>query len=152
MSVTTNREGAAPAVSHPGDFEEWLDRQKGRQDRTGAVARFVLEDLERGCWPDSIGLWSEYKRNDEERQQAWVHHLIARHDMPSESVTIFREVHAEYVEAYRRYLEWYRAEEDRQAKEGRGWLPPYIPGEIEALEDGKRFWQRIRKAQGKPTR
>lgn len=153
MTATNNREGTAPAVPDPGDeFEVWLDKQRHRQDRTGTVARFVIEDLERGCWPDSIGLWSDYQRTDEEQLRAWVHHLIAGHDISSKAVTIFYEVHAEYVEAYRRYLKWYWAEEDRQAKEGCGWLPPYIPGEIETLEDEKRFWQRIREAQGRPTK
>jgi hypothetical protein len=32
-------------------FEEWLVLQKDRDDESGKVARYVLADLERGCWP-----------------------------------------------------------------------------------------------------
>ncbi len=152
MSSANDGEGAAPAVPDPGDFEEWLDRQKGREDRTGAVARFVIEDLERGCWPDSISIWNMYQRTDEEQRRAWASHLTCDHAMPRRSIEIFREVHAEYVEVYRRYLEWCRAEEERQAKGNGGWFPPILPGEIEALEATKRFWRRITEAQGRPTK
>lgn len=107
--TATKGEGAAPAVPHPGDFEEWLDNQRQRQDRTGAVARFVIEDLERGCWPDPTDLFIWYKRTDEEQRQAWVNHLVGKHRMPPRSIEIFCEVHAEYLGACRRWFEWNQA-------------------------------------------
>ena len=141
--TATKGEGAAPAVPHPGDFEEWLDNQRQRQDRTGAVARFVIEDLERGCWPDPTDLFIWYKRTDEEQRQAWVNHLVGKHRMPPRSIEIFCEVHAEYLGACRRWFEWNQAMNAGQ---------PFDIAHGEDRDASDIFWQRIREAQGKPTK
>ncbi|MDP9437210.1 MAG: hypothetical protein M3P49_00440 [Actinomycetota bacterium] len=149
MTTRNDREGAAPTVPHPGDFEFWLYEQRHRQDRTGAVARFVIEDLEKGCWPDSTHMFIYYKRTDEEQRRAWVNHLLAEHDPVSGAISVFREVHAEYVAAYDRRLEWKWVEEERY---GGAFNCPTMPGAMEAREAEQQFWRRVRDIQqGRPV-
>lgn len=148
--MTATDVGNGPAPPPVGDFEFWLYGQRHRQDRTGAVARFVLEDLEKGCWPETFDLWCYYKRTEEEQRQAWVNHLAGVHILAWESIEIFCEVHAEYVAAYHRRMDWEMAEDERRG--GIRYGPPAMPGEMEAREAEQQFWRRVRDIQqGKPV-
>ncbi|MDP9488275.1 MAG: hypothetical protein M3Q49_21245, partial [Actinomycetota bacterium] len=145
---TPRDQGIGAAPPPVGEFEFWLYEQRHRQDRTGAVARFVIEDLKRGFWPETTDLFSDYKRNDAEQRQAWVNHLAGRHILAWKSVEIFCEVHAEYVAARDRRWKWQWAEEERC---GGAFNCPTMPGEMEAREAEQQFWRRVRDIQqGRP--
>ncbi len=151
LPATATDRGIGAAPPPVGDFEFWLYEQRHRQDRTGAVARFVIEDLKRGFWPETTDLFSDYKRTDEEQQRAWVNHLAGRHILAWESIEIFCEVHAEYVAAYYRRFEWKWAEAERYGGFG-SFNCPTMPGEMEAREAEMQFWRRVRDIQqGRPV-
>ncbi len=153
MTATDNGKGAAPAAPPlvlSTQFGFWLDQQRHRQDRTGAVARFVIEDLEKGCWPDSTHMFIYYKRTDEEQRGAWVNHLLAEHDPACGAISVFREVHAEYVAAWESYQGWCAAEWERRGRQSFDLYDSGGPGQAEALKAVTQFWRRITEAQGRP--
>lgn len=144
-------ENLVPApVPCPGDFEVWLDKQQDRQDETGAVARWIIEDLIKGCWPCSITLWVYYQRSHEERWRYWRKHLMRGHRFLA-SMSAFEAASAEYVAIEQSFMEWWIGECRRQEAELRklGVRPfaPILPGFAESVEESKRFWARIEKEQ-----
>lgn len=90
---------------HPGWFEDWLYEQRHRQDDTGAVARFVIEDYEKGCWPDTLFLDTLWVRTDEKLRKEWTRHLILHHNLSGKSIIAFERVHKEYVGIMKRCIE-----------------------------------------------
>lgn len=89
-----------------GSFEDWLRGQEGREDTLGAVARFVREDVERGCWEevthhDHLGLRDAVIRTGISR------HLALNHNVSGKAVIAFQDAHRKYAEAQGRALrEW----------------------------------------------
>jgi hypothetical protein len=73
-------------------FEEWLSLQKDRDDESGKVARYVLADLERGCWPRRKMVRSclYYGAKKELEEDLW--HLRSAHNVSSGSLQTFERV------------------------------------------------------------
>lgn len=73
-------------------LEEWLSLQKERDDESGKVAKFVLADLERGCWPRRNKVRSHKfygaKRELEENRS----HLHDPHNFSLTSIRTFEQV------------------------------------------------------------
>ena len=112
--MTENNERTTGAEDRPylrwTDFEGWLAEQTERQDEVGAIARFVIADLERGCWPDSNSIDSKYAwwgadKARERQLRAWRTHLAVPHDQPTKTFLAFEHAHREYVEADERNFE-----------------------------------------------
>ena len=99
----------------PGSFEGWLQGQVDREGAAGAVARFVLEDRERGCWVDAFG-HDSYMMRKEKMRQGIVRHVILQHNLSGKPRIVLEQLHREYEEARARdteqFCEWMR-EEDR---------------------------------------
>jgi hypothetical protein len=73
-------------------FEEWLSLQTERDDETGKVARCVLADLGRGCWPRRKKVRSHmyYGAKMELEEDLW--HLRSAHNVSSGSLQTFERV------------------------------------------------------------
>lgn len=93
-------------VEDVGRFEEWLSKQADRDDNTGAVARFIVEDIQRGCWPSSyrapdfVDRWDDAGRVRDKFER----HLVNLHFAESGSIKNFEKVYREYLDARRAYL------------------------------------------------
>lgn len=88
----------------PGLFEEWLAEQADRDDATGRLAKFVLDDIADTCWRHSVtspGYTDLYYEN------AWVErvrkyaaeHLMVRHDAGPEHIAVLNAAWEEYLAA-----------------------------------------------------
>jgi hypothetical protein len=73
-------------------FEEWLSLQAWRDDESGKVARHVIADLERGCWPRRKKVRSHiyYGAKRELEEDLW--HLRSEHNLSSGSLQTFERV------------------------------------------------------------
>ncbi len=73
-------------------FEEWLSLQTERDDESGKVARCVLADLERGCWPRRKKVRSHmyYGAKMELEEDLW--HLRSAHSLSSDALQTFKQV------------------------------------------------------------
>ena len=73
-------------------FEEWLVLQKDRDDESGKVARYVLADLERGCWPrrNKVRWGMFYGAKKELEEDRW--HLLSEHNLSSGALQTFERV------------------------------------------------------------
>lgn len=93
----------------PGRFEEWLAWQDERGDGVGRVARFVLADIERGCWwkagsaPGFMALY--YNKAWVGRSKRYcIEHLQSHHGADARNVAIFSKAWAEYLAARWEYV------------------------------------------------
>src|SRR5829696_7822638 len=77
-------------------FEEWLVLQRERDDESGKVARYVLADLERGCWPrrNKVRRSMFYGTKKELQENEW--HLRATHNLSSRSLETFERVFEQF--------------------------------------------------------
>ncbi len=87
--------GASPLV-----FEAWLETQAHREDETGALARFVVADVEEYCWP---GYERVYKQpSPSSRREDWcapeyVRHLARVHGVEiNHAIDVVGRVHREW--------------------------------------------------------
>lgn len=110
----------SPIVDYPGpmpepDFESWLAEQQDRQDVTGAIARFIIWDLERGCWPTSNSIDAKYtwwgtEKAHERQIRAFRSHLACEHNVTYEHYVTLDKAFKEYVtardDASKRWSEW----------------------------------------------
>ena len=93
-------------------FEEWLQEQTHREDNTGILARFILEDLERGCWPTSLSVDVSYAATREEKERERQHrafrkHLIAFNNPTAEGIFLLERMFREFLEDKDRvWKEW----------------------------------------------
>jgi len=73
-------------------FEEWLVLQREPDDESGKVARYVLADLERGCWPQRNKVRSHmyYGAKKELEENLW--HLRSAHNLSSPPLQTFERV------------------------------------------------------------
>ena len=73
-------------------FEEWLSLQTERDDESGKIARYVLADLERGCWPRRKKVRSHmyYGAKMELEEDLW--HLRSAHSLSSGALQTFERV------------------------------------------------------------
>jgi hypothetical protein len=81
-------------------FEAWLETQAHREDETGALARFVVADVEEYCWP---GYERVYKQpSPSSRREDWcapeyVRHLARVHGVEtSRAIDVVGRVHREW--------------------------------------------------------
>lgn len=97
------------------DFESWLAEQQGRQDRTGAMARFIIADLKKGCWPTSNSIDAKYtwwgpEKQDERQIRAFRSHLACEHNVTHKHYVALDKAFKEYVtardDASKRWIEW----------------------------------------------
>ena len=85
-----------------GSFEEWLEDQVDREALAGAVARFVLEDRERGCWVDAFD-HDYYMMRHEKMRRGVVKHVILKHHWYGKPCVVLEMLHRKFeVESNRR--------------------------------------------------
>jgi hypothetical protein len=77
-------------------FEDWLTSKEEEQDDFGNVARFVLADIARGCWPHSELGCPRDRRTYENLGDESEDHLIRVHAFPRSLTQTFRLVYEEY--------------------------------------------------------
>jgi hypothetical protein len=77
-------------------FEGWLFVQEDRMDEASSVARFVLRDIERGCWPRRRRALPYSPATIREELVEFEQHLICVHAFPHSSTQTFRQVYEEY--------------------------------------------------------
>jgi hypothetical protein len=77
-------------------FEDWLTSQEEEQDDLGNVARFVLADIAKGCWPHSELGCPNYWRTYENLGDKFEDHLIRVHAFPRSLTKTFQQVYEEY--------------------------------------------------------
>lgn len=77
-------------------FEGWLFVQEDRTDEASSVARFVLRDIERGCWPRRRRALPYSPATIREELVEFERHLIRIHAFPNSSTQTFRQVYEEY--------------------------------------------------------
>ena len=84
-------------------FEEWLSLQTERDDESGKVARYVLADLERGCWPrrKKVGSRMFYGAKRELEEDLW--HLRSEHSLSSRSLQTFKQVFERFCQENNEY-------------------------------------------------
>ena len=89
-----------PRSEHdPLGFEEWLETHMYREDEVGVVARFVVADVERYCWPGYERVYrqpSSSRRGENPVLVRYVQHLIVSHGVTGRSVEIFERVYEEW--------------------------------------------------------
>ena len=94
-----------------GFFEERLKEQVDRQDETGMVARWVLADMERGCWEEVFN-YDYYMMRKEKMREGMVKHLCFPHNVSTEFIFAAERTHKEYCaardRAVREVIDWHR--------------------------------------------
>ena len=97
------------------EFEVWLAAQTDRQDETGAIARFVIADLEKGCWPttnsiDSGYAWWGNEKAQERQLRAFKTHIVYPHHQPARVMFALERAFKEFVvaeaEATKQEIAW----------------------------------------------
>lgn len=95
------------------EFERWLYLHRKLEDTAGAVARFVLEDLENRCWRRTghFGGWlsSSAPGAPEKREWSWHDHLRDEHGADRDSLRGFRSAHRAFLADLEEYWERYGA-------------------------------------------
>lgn len=121
----TNKPGAAglgeqgpyrPSLDYGArlDFEAWCWHRRNSGGETGEAARFVLNDLGRGCWPETRRLGPFHRthrgRGAQGREDLFVEHLVAKHGagLDSPLVALVVRAHRLYLEDMRRF--WWHVE------------------------------------------
>jgi hypothetical protein len=97
------------------DFEVWLAEQTDREDETGAIARFVIADLEKGCWPttgyiDARYAWWGTEKAQERQLMAFSSHMAHPHNQGTKAMLALERAFKEFVaaedEARKRFMDW----------------------------------------------
>jgi hypothetical protein len=91
--LVEKREAVAPSFAC---FEDWLTPQEEEQDDLGNVARFVLADIAKGCWPHSELGSPRDRRTYKNLGDEFEDHLIRVHAFPRSLTQTFRLVYEEY--------------------------------------------------------
>lgn len=108
------------------DFEMWCWLHRDYSVVTGEVARFVLQDIQTGCWPETRRMGgfhrAAYGRGAVGRENIWLQHLATDHHagLDSPILSLVRKAHAAYLSDMATY--WWKAEHE-------------VPGEAPDLAD-----------------
>jgi hypothetical protein len=94
-----------PAPSFPAryDFEAWTYHHRHAKGETGDVARFVLSDIQRGCWTETRRLEPfHYAHNGYGaigRENLFIEHLLTKHGagLDSPLVRMVADAHQQYL-------------------------------------------------------
>nr|MDP9458402.1 hypothetical protein [Actinomycetota bacterium] len=88
-------------------FEAWLETQAHREDETGALARFVVADVEKYCWPGYGRVYKELstsRRREDWYAPEYVRHLARVHGVEiNHAIDVVGRVHEEWL-TYRSYF------------------------------------------------
>jgi hypothetical protein len=95
--LVEKHEAAAPPFAC---FEDWLTSHKEEQDDFGNVARFVLADIAKGCWPHSELGCPNSRRTYENLGDEFEDHLIRVHAFPRSLTQTFQQVYEEYSQEH----------------------------------------------------
>jgi hypothetical protein len=95
VNTERQRTGGRKYPPSPGSFEEWLQGQVDQEDAAGAVARFVLEDREHGCWVDAFD-HDYFMMRKEAMRRGVVRQVILEHNLSGNLCVVLERLHREY--------------------------------------------------------
>ena len=91
------------------DFEAWCWHKRNEGDVIGEVARYVLWDVGRGCWPETRRMDGFHRANYDPgavgRLNIWCQHLATKHNAGPDStiLTMLTGAHEAYLADMARY-------------------------------------------------